>query len=293
MRLSVMLSNFCLPFDQALEAAAGLGFEAVQLSLGDEPREEQRRRAAAVRAAGLAVSAISIDTGDLGEARAGEARVEAAKPWMEAAAEFGSGICQSHVGIMPHNMSGPRWDNFRRNAAALAAYGESVGACLALETGPEPARIMEALMKDVCSKGLGVNYDPANFIIWPAVLPNFADLMELTGSPDEVYIQAEALASWEPVEGVKRLGPYIVHAHAKDGAGDGGWADVPLGTGLVDWPRFMTLLREAGFNGDVAIEREGGADRIHDITLAANFMRDLIGSDLGDSSTTAASRPPL
>jgi len=136
---------------------------------------------------------------------------------------------------------------------------------------------MEALMRHVDSKGLGVNYDPANFIIWPAVLPKFADLMELTGSPDTVYDEAEALALWEPVEGVKRLGPYIVHAHAKDGAGDGGWADVPLGTGLVDWPRFMGLLREAGFDGDIAIEREGGADRLHDLTLAAEFMRAQIG----------------
>jgi sugar phosphate isomerase/epimerase len=273
MRLSVMLSNFGLPFDQAVETAASLGFEAVQLSFGDESIAEQKRRAAAVRAHNMDISAISVDVGDLGDAEAAPARVEAAKPWMDAAAEFGSGICQSHVGIMPHNMSGPRWDSFRRHAAAIAEYGERVGACLALETGPEPARVTEALMRDVNSEGLGVNYDPANFIIWPAVLPKFADLMEMTGSTATEYEIASAMALWEPVEGVKRLGPYIVHAHAKDGAGDGGWADVPLGEGLVDWPRFLQLLGEAGFNGDIAIEREGGSDRLKDIRLAADFMR--------------------
>jgi sugar phosphate isomerase/epimerase len=268
-----MLSNFRQPFEEALETAAGLGFEAVQLSYNDESPAEQQRQAEAVRARGLDVSAISIDLGDLGEAESAPARIEAAKPWLDCAAQIAHGICQSHVGIMPHTMSGPRWDSFRRSAAAIAQYGESVGACLALETGPEPARVMETLMREVNSPGLRVNYDPANFIIWPAVLPKFPDLMELTGSPDEAYDEASAIALWEPVEGVKRLAPYIVHAHAKDGAGDGGWADVPLGEGLVDWPRFLQLLREAGFDGDIAIEREGGLNRVEDIAHAADFMR--------------------
>ena len=278
MRLAVMLSNFGLPFDDAADMAAKLGFEAVQLSFGDEDAAEQRRRVEAVRSRGMDISAISVDVGDLGEADAAGARIEAAKPWLDFAAEHAHGICQSHVGIMPHNMAGPRWDSFRRSGAAIAEYGEKARACLALETGPEPARVMEALMRDVDSRALRVNYDPANFIIWPAVLPKFSDLMELTGSSETEYDQAEALALWEPVEGVKRLGRYIVHAHAKDGAGDGGWADVPLGTGLVDWPRFISLLRQAGFDGDIAIEREGGSDRVGDITLAANFMREQLES---------------
>jgi sugar phosphate isomerase/epimerase len=273
MRLSVMLSNFQLPFDEALETAANLGLEAVQLSFGEETPAEIRRQVSAVHARGLDISAISVDVGDLGEAEAASGRIEAAKPWMDLAAQISHGICQTHVGIMPHNMSGPRWDSFRRSSAALAAYGESAGACLALETGPEPARVMEALMRDVESKALRVNYDPANFIIWPAVLPKSPNLMELTGTPDATYDEATAIAHWEPVEGVKRLGPYIVHVHAKDGVGDGGWADVPLGTGLVDWPRFIQLLHEVGFDGDIAIEREGGDKRVEDITQAANIMR--------------------
>lgn len=273
MRLSVMLSNFRCPFDEALDMAANLGFEAVQLSFGSETPEEQKRQAKAIAARGMAVSAISVDVGDLGDADAAPARVEAAKPWMDVAAQMGSGICQTHVGIMPHNMAGLRWDSFRRSGATLAAYGERAGACLALETGPEPARVMEALMRDVNSKAFRVNYDPANFIIWPAALPGFADLMELTGAADPEYDETRAFALWEPVEGVKRLGPYIVHAHAKDGSGDGNWGDVPLGEGLVDWPRFLKLLREAGFDGDVAIEREAGEDRLESIAHAANFMR--------------------
>lgn len=274
MRLSVMLSNFRMPFDEALDAAANLGFEAVQLSFGEEDAAEQNRRFAAVRARGLDVSAISVDVGDLGDTAEVDRRVEAAKPWMDVAAQHAHGICQTHVGIMPHNMQGPRWDSFRKAAETLSAHGEKVGACLALETGPEPARVMEALMLHADSKAFRVNYDPANFIIWPAALPQFPDLMELTSAAEDKYDQESAWKLWEPIEGVKRLGPYIVHVHAKDGAGDGGWADVPLGTGLIDWPYFLGLLKEAGFDGDIAIEREGGLNRIEDISRAAEFMRD-------------------
>jgi sugar phosphate isomerase/epimerase len=40
----------------------------------------------------------------------------------------------------------------------------------------------------------------------------------------------------------------------------------------VDWPRYIHLLREAGFDGYFAIEREVGDDPVGDITRAVEFL---------------------
>jgi sugar phosphate isomerase/epimerase len=48
---------------------------------------------------------------------------------------------------------------------------------------------------------------------------------------------------------VERLGPYIALAHAKDRDADG--KVVAAGRGVIDFRRCLTLLREAGFHGDV------------------------------------------
>jgi L-ribulose-5-phosphate 3-epimerase len=275
MQISVMLGNLGQPFEQALDTVQSLGIPAVQLGVSaDDDSARRQQMLKEVQSRGLAVSAICVDAGDLGEADKGEERVAAIRPLLEAAVEIGNGICQTHVGIMPHTMSGPRWESFLKYAGAIASDAEKIGACLALETGPEPARVMENLITTIGSPGLRVNYDPANFIIWPAVLTNGTEYSDQTGVPPKPYDREAAIAEFEPTEGVKRLGPYIVHTHAKDATAHNGWQDVPLGEGWVDWPRYLRLLREAGYDGYLTIEREGGEDRVGDVRHAAEFLRE-------------------
>jgi sugar phosphate isomerase/epimerase len=85
------------------------------------------------------------------------------------------------------------------------------------------------------------------------------------------------MARYDPHEGVRVLGPYVVHTHAKDALvhDDGRAQEVPLGDGWIDWPRYVGLLREAGFDGYFAIEREVGADPVGDITKAVRFLQSL------------------
>jgi sugar phosphate isomerase/epimerase len=274
-----MLSNLHLPLEEALDAVVKMGVPAVQLRVAkddDDTQLQTMKRAVAAR--GLKVSAICVDAGDLGETDANSPLFKTMKPLIDAATvlceEGETAICQTHIGIMPHTMKGARWDSFVSGCRSLAEYSHSVGAVLAMETGPEPARVMEALIKEVDSPGLGVNYDPANFIIWPAVLARSDEFVSKTETPVKPYDREEAWREYEPVEGVRRLGPYIVHTHAKDGIGNGGWADVPLGTGWVDWPQYLRLLQEVGYDGYLAIEREAGPDPVGEITHAANFLKE-------------------
>ena len=213
MQISVMLHNLNLPFEEALDAVVKMEVPAVQVLItNDDDAAKRRAMKQAIVARGLKVSAICVDAGDLGETDSDQPHIENLKPLIDAATDLCDGdiaICQTHVGIMPYTMKGARWDSFVSSCSALAEYSVQAGACLAMETGPEPARVMEALLKAVNSPGLGVNYDPANFIIWPGMLARTDEFVAKTEMSPKPYDKEEALREFEPVEGVKRLAPYM------------------------------------------------------------------------------------
>lgn len=47
----------------------------------------------------------------------------------------------------------------------LGDYAASVGVTFAIETGPEKPETLAAFIRDVGSKGIGVNLDPANLVM--------------------------------------------------------------------------------------------------------------------------------
>jgi len=121
------------------------------------------------------------------------------------------------------------------------------GVPVAFETGQETAADLAKFMPTV--PGAGVNFDPANMILY---------------------------AKGNPVEAVRTLAPWIRHVHLKDAMltkKPGTWGtEVPWGDGEVDAPRFLAELKAAGYKGAFAIEREGGNDRTGDIALAAQRL---------------------
>ena len=143
------------------------------------------------------------------------------------------------------------------DAVALKKYTDRVkfivdtcgeaGVPVAFETGQETAADLAKFMPTV--PGAGVNFDPANMILY---------------------------AKGNPVEAVRTLAPWIRHVHLKDAVltkKPGTWGtEVPWGDGEVDAPRFLAELKAAGYKGNFAIEREGGNDRTGDIALAAKRL---------------------
>ena len=121
------------------------------------------------------------------------------------------------------------------------------GVPVAFETGQETAADLAKFMPTV--PGAGVNFDPANMILY---------------------------AKGNPVEAVRTLAPWIRHVHLKDAVltkKPGTWGtEVPWGDGEVNAPRFLAELKAAGYKGAFAIEREGGNDRTGDIALAAQRL---------------------
>ena len=118
---------------------------------------------------------------------------------------------------------------------------------LILETGQETADDLAKFLPLV--DGVGVNFDPANMILYNKGVP---------------------------VEAVKKIAPWICHMHIKDAKYakvPGTWGEeVPWGDGEVNAPLLLKTLQEVGYQGAFAIEREGGKNRVADIALAAKRM---------------------
>ena len=72
----------------------------------------------------------------------------------------------------------------------LGVYASSLGAYFAVETGPETSAHLKSFLDNLSTKGVSVNFDPANMVM-------------VTGD--------------DPVQGVYTLKDYIVHTHVKDG----------------------------------------------------------------------------
>ena len=278
LKISVMLGNLKMDPDDGMKEVVEMGVPGLHISCGGGPFAPSSLDAAGrkklvdhISSLGLEISAISAWGGnvDLCESEGAEENVANGRDLLALATDLGCGIWQAHVGIMPRETSDPTWQVLVDNMGQIAEHGEKVGACLAIETGPEPPFVVKRLIDTIGSEAIRVNYDPANLILWPPGL--------VARGLAESYDKEEAMRDFMPTEGVKLLGEYTVHTHAKDALvhEDGQRQEVPLGTGWVEWKRYVDLLREAGYDGYFAIERETGEDPVGDIRRAVDFLRSL------------------
>jgi sugar phosphate isomerase/epimerase len=131
----------------------------------------------------------------------------------------------------------------------LADMAEDAGVILLLETGQETAEELATFMEKLDHNSVGVNFDPANIILYN---------------------------KGNPIQALRWLAPWIRHLHVKDATRTkepGTWgAEVPWGDGEVGIAEFLKALEEIGFNGPMAIEREAGDNRFGDIKVAVERL---------------------
>lgn len=164
-------------------------------------------------------------------------------------AELGVRFLTMHAGfIEEHDPARAR--RIRDRLVCLADAAGERGRMLLMETGQETAASLRELLEDLDHPALGVNFDPANMILY---------------------------GKGNPVEAVSLLGHWIRHVHVKDAFAariPGTWgAEVPWGQGQVGSTAFLSALENIGYEGALAIEREAGDDRLGDIRLAAEALK--------------------
>lgn len=161
-----------------------------------------------------------------------------------------------HIGFVPHDADNPLYEQIRDVARELCDFCGANGQSFTLETGQEPARTLLRFIADVDRPNLKINFDPANMILY---------------------------GTGEPIEALEMLAKHVVSVHCKDG--DWPPVDQPaalgkerrLGEGSVDLPAFIAKLKELGYKGVLAIERENADadERDADIRHAVSLLRRL------------------
>ncbi len=161
------------------------------------------------------------------------------------AKQLGLKLVTFHAGFLPHDDQDPAFAKMLQRLAETADVFQGMGIKLGLETGQETAPALVHLLQKLNRPNVGVNFDPANMILYD---------------------------KGNPIEALRLLGPWIRQVHIKDARRTkvpGTWGEeVVVGTGEVDWPAFFATLRELKFAGDCVIEREAGTQRAEDIRAA-------------------------
>jgi L-ribulose-5-phosphate 3-epimerase len=167
---------------------------------------------------------------------------------IEKTAGMGVGLLSFHAGFIDHT-DAEGYQTFRVRMRELADAAQAKGIALLLETGQETAQYLRSFLEELDHPALGVNFDPANMILY---------------------------GKGDPIEAVRVLAPWIKHVHIKDAVASktpGEWGtEVPWGDGEVDCMAFIQALEEIGYAGALAIEREAGDSRIDDIKLAVERL---------------------
>lgn len=278
MKIGVLAEGFRRPLTEALHKAAALGLNGVQIyATGGEftpailkNKSSLQTYLKLMKKLKLSISALCGDMGGHGfEIQKDNAeRIEKTKKIIDLASACSTNVVTTHIGVIPEDDKDERFKAMLEALDTLGRYGKKNNITLAIETGPEKPETLKKFI-GMTGGGVGVNLDPANFVMVTGV---------------------------DPAEAVETLAEHIVHTHVKDGImkkkadpakiynifAEGGIEDfrmsdyfieTPVGDGAVDFDKYLAALKKIRYSGYFTIEREAGADPAKDIGMAADFIR--------------------
>jgi L-ribulose-5-phosphate 3-epimerase len=163
--------------------------------------------------------------------------------------KLGVGRLSTHVGfIPPPNDAG--YAVIVKRITELSKPLADMGIDLLMETGQESASELLQFLNNLNCKNFGVNFDPANMVLY---------------------------GSGNPIDAVHTLGRHVRHVHVKDAVGSDNpgidWGEeVPFGDGDVPHGQFLAALAGINYTGPLVIEREAGNDRMGDVQYAIETL---------------------
>jgi sugar phosphate isomerase/epimerase len=175
------------------------------------------------------------------------------------AAAIGVKSIACHVGFVPEPLEGQDNSEYcavRNLVRRICDHASQHGQTFALETGQEPAPVLLKFLKDVERPNIGINFDPANMVLY---------------------------GTGDPIEALSVLSPQVISVHCKDGqwppkdAPNALGRETTLGLGAVNMELFIAKLKQVGYHGPLMIEREDPdpEQRRHDIIYGIELLRRL------------------
>lgn len=155
-----------------------------------------------------------------------------------------------HAGFLPPEPGDPLRTTLVGRLQAIADIFARRGIRVAFETGQETAGTLVGVLTEIHRPNVGVNFDPANMILYD---------------------------HGDPIDALRKLAPHVMQIHIKDARRTwvhGQWGEeTPVGEGEVDWPVFFEVVRAARLDCDLMLERESGSKRLPEIQSAADQLR--------------------
>lgn len=257
MRIGIQLTSLRQPLKTALQTAARLGAQTVNINartqlppqaLSDTALRQLRK---ILDDFNLRVGGIEFPTRHGYNVEANlDRRIEATKSAMSLAYAMGASVVINSVGFIPEPSEGVEWDLLIAALSDIGRHGQKCGAMLAARTGATPASALRRLLDALPAGSLAVSLDPGQLV----VNGHSAD------------------------EALQLLTRDIQHVHARDGVRDlsqGRGIEVPLGQGVVDFPTILATLHQANYRGSLTVERQESRDPITEIGNAVEYLRQL------------------
>jgi L-ribulose-5-phosphate 3-epimerase len=177
-----------------------------------------------------------------------------------AVSDFARGVgipsIATHIGFVPKDSSDTDYLGVREMVRRVCDHAARNKQTFALETGQEAAETLREFIIDVNRENLGINFDPANMILY---------------------------GTGDPIDALGVLAQHVISVHCKDGD----WPpkgvpgalgeEKPLGQGSVGMDRFIKKLKTINFKGPLNIEREipDQAQRLRDIAMGVKLLEKL------------------
>ncbi|MFY0215968.1 sugar phosphate isomerase/epimerase family protein [Bacillus cereus] len=185
-----------------------------------------------------------------------ECVIESFKYITDKGLRLGANIVTAHIGKIPDDENSEYYDKMLRVCNEIGDLAFRFGGFFAIETGSEKAIVLKRFLETANSKGLAVNFDPANLI---------SDVNE------------------NPGEGLLLLKDYIVQTHIKDckevkSDRSTKYIEVAAGNGEVDFDIFFKVLDKIGFDGYNMIERNDYFDELDGMSQSINFAKKYIST---------------
>ncbi|MBR5899942.1 MAG: sugar phosphate isomerase/epimerase [Clostridia bacterium] len=280
MKFGVAINCFKIPVEDGIIEASKIGASGVQtyattgaFSPEELTSDKKLLIKALLKENDLVFTALTADMGGYGFQieKDNPERIEKTKKIIDLAEEFGAKVITTHVGVIPSDERHPRYEVLLKALVECGRYAKSKGVTVAIETGPEDAVTLKGFL-DKTLGGVGVNLDPANFVMVTGQNP-----------ADAVYTLKDYIVHTHVKDGImlKKTQPKIIYDHFASG-GKGGinvkdyFLETVVGQGDVDYKSYLKALIEVGYDGYLTVERESGDDRIGDSIKAIEYVKGVL-----------------
>ncbi len=256
LKLGVALEALGLPLRPALDAAARLALDGVQLDAAGELGPDvltgtgRRELRTLFRAHLLDLTAVNCPLRrGLDNPEQLQARLDHLRKVMQMTVDLGANKIIVPLPAVPAaaDALSPRAVTMREALTALAAAGDKTGVLVAVEPGLDSGEAVREYLAGFDTGSLSVNYDPANFLAH----------------------------GHDPLAALTALGPRLVHAHARDARRSvaGGARETPVGAGDIDWVLLLATMEAVDYRGTLTVDSETGASRPADVRAGVTFLR--------------------